>query len=61
MVEIEFAFPAIDATTAAVNAANDNPLRPVGNKFNNTGYALSWFKTPSFSISVWNIPSLYNK
>ena len=41
MVEILLAFPAKEATTAAVNAANDNPFNPVGSKFNKTGYALS--------------------
>ena len=30
MVEILFAFPASDATIAAVSAAIDKPLRPVG-------------------------------
>ena len=37
MVEILFTFPANEATTAAVKAANANPLSPTGNKFNNTG------------------------
>ena len=37
MVEIEFAFPAKEATTAAVSAANAKPFKPVGNKLSNTG------------------------
>ena len=37
MVAILFTFPANEATTAAVNAANDKPFNPTGNKFNNTG------------------------
>src|SRR5690606_38141197 len=55
-----FAFPANEATTAAVNAAKDNPFRPVGNKFNNTGYARSGFTSPPIAISCWKRPSLYS-
>lgn len=32
-----FTLPAKDATTAAVNAAKDNPFKPVGNRLSNTG------------------------
>ena len=41
-----FAFPAKEATIAAVNAAKDNPFKPVGNKFNKEGYALSAINFP---------------
>ena len=39
LVEILFAFPASDATMAAVNAANATPFRPAGNRFIRVGYA----------------------
>ena len=32
MVAMLFAFPASEATMAAVSAANDSPLRPVGRR-----------------------------
>ena len=32
MVEILFTFPASEATIAAVRAATENPLKPVGKK-----------------------------
>jgi len=35
--EMLFAFPANDATIAAVNAANATPFKPAGNKFINVG------------------------
>ena len=47
-----FAFPANDATIAAVSAAKDKPFNPAGNKFNKTGYALSGFSSPLCNISV---------
>ena len=37
IVEILFALPANEATTAAVKAAKDSPFKPGGNKFNKTG------------------------
>ena len=33
----ELAFPAREATMAAVKAAKDKPLRPTGSRFSNTG------------------------
>jgi len=36
MVLMLFAFPAREATIAAVSAAKERPFNPTGNKFNNT-------------------------
>ena len=61
IVAMLFAFPASDATIAAVNAANASPFKPVGNKFSKEGYALFTSTMPfESSISVWNIPFWYN-
>ena len=36
MVAMLFAFPASEATTAAVSAANASPFKPVGKKLSKT-------------------------
>ncbi|MNL42049.1 hypothetical protein D3C87_1644850 [compost metagenome] len=40
IVAILFAFPAKDATIAAVKAAKDKPFKPAGSSVSNAGYAL---------------------
>ena len=37
MVAMLFAFPANEATIAAVKAANESPFKPTGNKVSNAG------------------------
>ncbi|MNY57566.1 hypothetical protein D3C86_1937900 [compost metagenome] len=40
MVAILFAFPAKEATIAAVNAAKERPFKPAGKRVKSAGYAL---------------------
>ncbi len=46
MVEMLLAFPARDATMAAVRAAKERPFKPTGNRLSNDGYALSAMSCP---------------
>ena len=57
MVEMLFALPANEATIAAVNAAMDNPFKPVGRNPNMAEYAPSLL--PPSSCGRW--PFLYNQ
>jgi len=57
MVEMLLAFPARDATMAAVSAANARPFRPEGRRFSSVGYAWSGFTTTGcVDHFILNIP-----